>query len=325
MDHDGGYHLLFSHPKMVADFLSGFVTESWVNDLDLATLERVNAKFHADGLDRRDGDVIWKVRRRDGGDAYLFLVIEFQSSVDPWMALRVSVYVLLLYLHLIRENKLGPDGLLPPVYPVVIYNGDRQWTAKTDLRDLIGRGPDGRPWPWRPRFRYHVLDEQRHDPDRLQGMDNLVAVLVLMERCRTVEELRGLVDRTEALLDNQAYASLRRAFATMLKTVLAPARGIDLGAGDVGGLSEVRDMLAERVKEWTREWKAEGKVEGKAEGKAEGKVEMLLRQLQRRFKTLPSETEGRVRTAGSDQLDEWSDRFVDARTLDDIFGVESRH
>jgi hypothetical protein len=81
------------------------------------------------------------------------------------------------------------------------------WTAKTDLRDLIGRGPDGRPWPWRPRFRYHLLDEQRHDPDRLPGMDNLVAVLVLMEQCRTVEELRVLVDRAVALLGNEAYAS----------------------------------------------------------------------------------------------------------------------
>ena len=63
---------------------------------------------------------------------------------------------------------------------------------------------------------YHVLDEQRHDPDRLQGIDNLVAVLVLMEQCRTVKELRVLVDRTVALLGNEAYASLHRTFVTMI-------------------------------------------------------------------------------------------------------------
>ena len=321
MDHDSGYHLLFSHPKMVADFLSGFVSEPWVDELDLATLERVNAKFHADGLERREGDVIWKVRRKDGGEAFLYIAIEFQSSVDQWMALRIAVYVLLLYLHLIREGIVPSKGLLPPVYPVLIYNGDRPWKAKTDLRDLIGPGPDGRPWPWRPRFRYHVLDEQRHAPDRLQGMDNLVAVLVLMEQCRTVEELRVLVDRTVALLGNETYASLRRAFATMLKTVLAPARGIDLGAGDVGGLSEVRDMLAERVKEWTREWKAEGRAEGEAKAKAD----TLLRQLHRRFKILPNGVEERVRAADSDRLDEWLDRFVDAQTLAEVFGPEQPH
>ena len=161
----------------------------------------------------------------------------------------------------------------------------------------------------------------RHDPDRLQGIDNLVAVLVLMEQCRTVKELRVLVDRTVALLGNEAYASLRRAFATMLKTVLAPARGIDLGAPDVGGLSEVRDMLAERVKEWTREWKAEGLAEGEAKAKAD----TLIRQLCRRHSALPPDIESRIRAADIDQLDEWLDRFVDARTLEDVFGADQRH
>ena len=317
MDHDSGYHLLFSHPKMVADFLSGFVKEPWVGDLDLSTLERVNAKFHADGLERRDGDVIWKVRRRDGGEAYLYFVIEFQSSNDKWMALRVAVYVLLLYLHLIREGSIAANGLLPPVYAVVIYNGDTKWSAKLDLGELVAPGPNGRPWPWRPRFRYHILDEQRHDPDRLQGMDNLVAVLILMEKCRSVQELKTLVDRAVALLGHDAYTSLRRAFATMLKSVLAPARGIDLSAVNVGELSEVRDMLAERVKEWTREWRAEGEAKGKAD--------TLLRQLHRRFRSLPAGIEERVRAAGVDQLDEWSDRFVDAHTFEDVFGANLRH
>jgi len=317
MDHDSGYHLLFSHPKMVADFLAGFVAEPWVDQLDLTTLERVNAKFHADGLERRDGDVIWRVRRRDGGEAYLYLVLEFQSSCDRWMALRVAVYVLLLYLQLIREGRTLPEGLLPPVYPVVIYNGERPWSAHTDLRQLIGPGPDGRPWPWRPRLRYHLLDQLRHQPGRLQGMDNLVAVLVLMEQCRTPEELQPLVAQAVVLLGDDSYASLRRAFATMLKTVLAPARGIDLGGHEVAGLSEVRDMLAERVKQWAHDWRAQGLAEGKAE--------LLLRQLRRRFPSLPGELEQRLRAADGPQLDHWADRILEARTLEELFGPETPH
>ena len=92
-------------------------------------------------------------------------------------------------------------------------------------------------------------------------------------------------------------------------------------------------MLAERVKEWTREWKAEGiaegvvkgRVEGRAEGEAKGKADTLLRMLRRRFTSLPSGVEERVRAAGIDQLNEWSDRFVDAQTLEDMFGPEQPH
>ena len=107
----------------------------------------------------------------------------------------------------------------------------------------------------------------------------------------------------------------------MLKSVLAPARGIDLGPRVVGELSEVRDMLAERVKEWTREWKAEGRAEGRNEGKAD----TLHRQLLRRFKTVSPDVEHRIRTADVDQLDEWLDRILDAQTLDDVFGADQRH
>ena len=40
--HDNSYKLLFSHPEMVRDLLSGFVHESWVADLDFNTLEIVS-------------------------------------------------------------------------------------------------------------------------------------------------------------------------------------------------------------------------------------------------------------------------------------------
>ena len=66
-------------------------------------------------------------------------------------------------------------------------------------------------------------------------------------------------------------------------------------------------MLSIAAKEW------------KAEGKAEGKAETLLRLLRRRFHTLSPEVEARVLNADGAQLDEWLDRFVDAKVLTDVF------
>ncbi len=75
-----------------------------------------------------------------------------------------------------------------------------------------------------------------------------------------------------------------------------------------------------------KEWMAEGAAKGRAEGETKGKADTLLRQLRRRFKTLPSDAEHRVRAADPDLLDEWLGRFVDAQSLDDIFsGPDQRH
>jgi hypothetical protein len=142
-DHDALYHRLFSHPGMVAQLLREFVAGPWLDDLDLDRMERRNAKFHAESHERRDGDMIWHIPRRDGEETYLVLLLGFQSIPNPWMALRALVYVGLLWQHLVKEGRLLPNGRLPPVLPVVLYNGDRRccfgWKAL-----LI----PSRWWPW---------------------------------------------------------------------------------------------------------------------------------------------------------------------------------
>ncbi|MEX1058175.1 MAG: Rpn family recombination-promoting nuclease/putative transposase [Natronospirillum sp.] len=54
---------------------------------------------------------------------YVYLLLEFQSTVDPYMAVRIMTYLGLLYQYLVRQGELTPAGKLPPVLPVVLYNG----------------------------------------------------------------------------------------------------------------------------------------------------------------------------------------------------------
>jgi hypothetical protein len=98
----------------------------WLDDLDLDGIARESIRFHAATGERREDDMVWRIPRRDGGDAYLLLLLEFQSTLDPSMALSMLVYAGLLWQHLLTEKRLLPDGRLPPILPVVLYNGDRR-------------------------------------------------------------------------------------------------------------------------------------------------------------------------------------------------------
>ena len=81
-DHDALYHRLFSHPGMVAQLLREFVAGPWLDDLDLDRMERLNAKFHADTTERRDGDMIWRMPRHGGGDTYLVRIVESNLGIN---------------------------------------------------------------------------------------------------------------------------------------------------------------------------------------------------------------------------------------------------
>ncbi len=52
--------------------------------------------------------------------------------------------------------------------------------------------------------------------------------------------------------------------------------------------------------------------------RAEGRAELLLRQVRRRFGTVPSDVDARVRSAPDSQVDAWADAVLDARSLDDL-------
>lgn len=67
---------------------------------------------------------------------HFYILIEFQSKVDPWMAVRMMSYVGLLYQDLIKAKQMLAQRKLPPVLPIVLYNSDAPWTAATDIAEL---------------------------------------------------------------------------------------------------------------------------------------------------------------------------------------------
>jgi hypothetical protein len=171
--HDRAYHRLFSEPALVEDLVRHFVQESWVEHLDFARMERINSKFHSEALERREGDIIMRIPFLDDSrqEIYLFLLLEFQSTEDHWMALRFGTYVHLLYEQLVREGRLI-GGRLPPVFPLLLYNGDDHWHAATDLNALIALPPNNPLWSYQPEMRYYLIDESRYPqgkPGSLSG------------------------------------------------------------------------------------------------------------------------------------------------------------
>jgi hypothetical protein len=69
-----------------------------------------------------------------------------QSSGDRWMALRMQVYVGLLYQDLVKRRRLGRNGKLPPVLPIVLYAGERPWRASKSVSGLVLAPPAGLEW-----------------------------------------------------------------------------------------------------------------------------------------------------------------------------------
>ena len=278
----------------------------------------------------RYDDMIWRLRWRDSGAwIYVYLLLEFQSTVHPFMAVRVLDYDGGLYRQLVRALKLKRGDKLPIVLPLVLYRGDRAWTAEQDVYDLIAEAP-AEVAPYLPHLRYLLLDANALPADRLEKMRNPAACLLWLEGCKTmntrpIEELDRLLSRPE---DD----GLRRAFASWITTSFLQSRVPNATVTATDNLKEVSPMITENAIDWTIPWREEGRREGRQEGRREGRQEgetegrrkgeaaLLLRQLSRLYGPLSPAIEDRIRGAQADQLLEWGERLVTSGSLDEVFG-----
>jgi len=279
--HDHSYKQLFAHAEMVRDLLTGFVREDWVQSLDLASLETVKGSYVTDDYHDREDDIIWRVRWADGW-CYVYILIEFQSTVDPFMAVRIACYISLLYQDLIAQKALTAAGTLPPVLPVVLYNGELRWTAPTELSVLIDPAPGGLAH-YRPHWSYLLLDEGAIIGDAAYPAEvqNLVAALFQLEKARDEPTWLAVYARLVALLDSGTLDSLKRAFGRWIYRSFIRKKRPGIRLPDINDFQEVHIMLQQRVEQWNAEILERGRKEGHKEGLAQARREMAAALLER--------------------------------------------
>ena len=271
--HDAAYKGIFSHRRTVADLLRGFVGDL-AHHLDFATLERLPASFVTERLGQRHADMLWKIRTSDGRPLYLLILLEFQSTVDRRMALRMLDYTLRI-LDGLGEKELGPGGAYPPILPVLIYNGKRRWNAPTDLLDLFGPVPETM-LGYLPRHRYLLIDLRAQDPS-LPAPENVVSLMAMLERSQSQGMLEELGAALADWLRRIGEADLLGSFEAWITKVLAKR------VAPAGTAPELRiwnkeegtmSTLAERVKQWgdelNRQWLEKGIERGIEKGIEEG-------------------------------------------------------
>ena len=80
------------------------------------------------------------------------------------------------------------------------------------------------------------------------------------------------------------------------------------------------DVLRPLFLKAQKESEKKGLLEGEKKGEKKEAAKILLRQLTRRFGDLASWVHERVKAADLETLEQWTDRVLDARSLNDVIG-----
>lgn len=322
MPHDQCYKLLFSQRALVKDLLCGFVHEDWVPRVDFSTLEKVNNEYISNELLKRSNDLVWRLRLADDEWLYVYVLLEFQSRNDHWMALRLMTYVGLLYQDLIKSGQLLQGQRLPPVFPVVIHNGAIPWKAPLELEELVATAPDSLA-RYSPRMRYFLLDESRQDTQGPAAAGNFVADLIDLECGASPDAVLQVIARLKARLSPAENRTIADAFKVWIEAVLFKRFFSEEDIPHLDTFEEVTTVLAERVDQWREEIQAkalqQGLERGIERGRLEGEVRLLTKLLERRFGPLSEAQRAQLDAADEATLEAWTEQVLTVQSLDELF------
>lgn len=172
--HDQRYKKVFSNPIFVEKLLKSFVHEKFVEGLDFNRMTKIDKSFIDKLMVEKESDLIYEIYFKDK-PIYIYLLMEFQSSVDRTMPLRFLRYILELS-ETYGKNK--ESKLYPAVFPLLIYNGDENWTAKKDTKELYEKTI---PPKFIPSFEYYPIIINKLSRKSLLKIHNAVSAIFFIE------------------------------------------------------------------------------------------------------------------------------------------------
>jgi predicted transposase/invertase (TIGR01784 family) len=323
----------FGHPERAAAELRAVLPPQLVGQVDWTCLQREPSSVVDPELRERQSDLLFSARLHGGEPVLLYFLLEHQSSVDRWMALRMLRYVLRQLEHWRHQH---PDSqVLPVVIPVVMYHEQEGgWTAARRVEELFHL-PGEALEHWRalvPRFEY-LLDDltaEREEALRARPGPPLARLAVLLLRSGRSENLALLLDRwrpllAEVLASPEGHEQLRAVVHYLLRVIGKEAReplrrvlnSVVSEQGEEGQMKTIADELIEEG--WQKGWRdglAEGEARGLAEGQARGRAEVVLRLLSIRGIAVDERTRAHILSCKDlALLDRWLEQAMNAKSL----------
>jgi hypothetical protein len=312
-DYDSPWKAAVTHafPEFLAFYFPRAAAAiDWARGYDF--LDQELAQVVRDGeLGRRLLDRLVRVQTRDGDEQWVYVHIEIQGQRDPDFAERLFVYNYRLY-----DRYRRPVALLADANPGWKPRGFRyrRFGCHVAIRFPVAKLMDYRARlddlltesnPFALVTAAHLLTQQTRGnaPDRYAAKWRLARLLYERDWDRQrIIDLFSVIDWMMALpdaLQRHLWNELEQLERTKRMPYITSVERFGIEKGIQQGIQI-------------------GEERGEQRGEQRGAANLLLRLIERRFGPPDEATRERIRASDPDTLLNWSERILDAKTLDEV-------
>jgi predicted transposase/invertase (TIGR01784 family) len=295
---DSIFKELFEDKEIFYDFLKAFLPKEITDEINVKDLKREQTELITKDYSTKSADILYKIEKKNGQDIYIYLLLEHQSSVDQLMAFRMLAYKVRIweqYVKAHKEESKRKDFKLPMIIGIVFYDGEREWTSPTDIKDKIiemkiDYGITN----------YELVSLKSTKQETLIKMNNALGIILLTDkpdlRVKSIEELIKMI--REEIVDKMTKAEQEKfnrhknAFIELFKKRAGFKEEMEefkeIEEMEVPNMFDTLEKIAKRDRE---------------EAKLEERKELVLEILNQRFgKEFNKELEGKIRKANEEVI-----------------------
>ncbi|HVG60418.1 MAG TPA: Rpn family recombination-promoting nuclease/putative transposase [Hyalangium sp.] len=328
--HDLLVRYTFENPERAAAELRVALPPFVVAQVDWSSLRAERNSVVDPELRETETDLLFSARLKDGRQVLFYVLLEHQSKVYRWMALRLLKYVVRQLEDWRREH---PDSeLLPIILPLVLYHGaEGAWTAPRRLEELFDVPEEERAL-WLlllPQFGYGLddLTQEREEALRMRAAPALVRLVLLVLVYGKSAQLAQRLPGWKELFD-EAYRApngeeeVTVLFHYLMRVVAKEDKAVTMGMlKSVAGAQRVEELMGTIAEEWFEEGRQKGLDEGLAKGLAKGRAEDVLQILTLREVHVDGKARQRILSCTDlATLGLWLERAVRANHISEVFG-----
>ena len=306
--HDRYFRESFGRLDVARDFLRQQLPPALLAEIDLDTLEISKDTYVAEDLSEDCSDLVYRVGFRDG-ELQVYLLFEHKSRPEYWVLLQLLRYVVASGE---AYRKQHPEARhLPPVYPLVLYHGQRQWRVPASFHELVAPLPAALV-PYVPQFRYALHDISARTNAEIKGEVLTRLVQLALRHIYSKEPsapLRALLALIRQIADQTTATEI---LSTLLRYYVQANVRVDENT--------VRTLLQETPSgDAIMQTFIDRYIEqGVEKGRQQGGANVLLHLIERKFGPPSESVRTRIASADPETLLAWSERILTADSVDAV-------
>jgi len=242
------------------------------------------------------------------------------GNVDQLMAFRMLAYKVRIWEQYVKEHKKESerkDFKLPMIIGIVFYDGEREWTSPTDVKEKIIDITAMREHSIKAK--YELISLKALEQETLLKMKNALGIILLTDkpdlRVKSIEELIRIISKeivaNMTKEEQEKFDRHKNAFIELFKKRVGFKE-------DIEEFKEIEEMEVPKMFDTLEKIAKRDREEAKLEGELAGKKEFTIKLLSKKFGVkLTEELKEKIRNTDEKMINYIGDNLLEI-TIDEL-------